>query len=319
MKKLNIQKFPREEVWMSQLGCLKSCLDFLQIEVPMPWLYGATGHAFIMHAPKGTCISAPHASTEECIPVLIRLGRNIGYVTEESIGYPNILDSLENREVAWTKTRAAIDQGFPCYGHSFSIEFAFVYGYDDVGYYVNSYDREGDRGPIPWQDVEGYDIYAVKPGKPADDRKTVSEALEFALRYATSPKDWDIAGGLTAYDNWIWSLENGEAQGRGGGMALNAAVWAGCRSFAAPFLEEAKQRIGKHAALFEEAKACYETVARDLGELSKSFPFFVSDDEREGHLQDEARARTGLQSLQKARAAEGKGLKCLAEIVEQLG
>ena len=35
--------------WVSHMGCLKGCLDYLGLKVSDAWLYGATGHAFIIN------------------------------------------------------------------------------------------------------------------------------------------------------------------------------------------------------------------------------------------------------------------------------
>ncbi len=35
--------------WTSHLGCVKGCLDYLNIDISDAWLYGATGHAFIIN------------------------------------------------------------------------------------------------------------------------------------------------------------------------------------------------------------------------------------------------------------------------------
>lgn len=34
---------------ISHLGCIKGCLDYLEMDVSDAWLYGATGHAFIIN------------------------------------------------------------------------------------------------------------------------------------------------------------------------------------------------------------------------------------------------------------------------------
>jgi hypothetical protein len=47
----NLKWQPR---WMSYLGCIKGCLDYLKLDVSDAWLYGATGHAFAINLPKGT-------------------------------------------------------------------------------------------------------------------------------------------------------------------------------------------------------------------------------------------------------------------------
>ena len=50
MKKLeNLRWKPRN---VTHLGCIKGCLDYLGMDVSEPWLYGATGHAFIINICK---------------------------------------------------------------------------------------------------------------------------------------------------------------------------------------------------------------------------------------------------------------------------
>ena len=35
--------------WVTHLGCIKGCLNYLGIEVTDAWLYGGTGHAFVIN------------------------------------------------------------------------------------------------------------------------------------------------------------------------------------------------------------------------------------------------------------------------------
>ena len=50
-KKLeNLKWQPR---WISYLGCIEGCLDYLELDVSDAWLYGITGHAFAINLPKG--------------------------------------------------------------------------------------------------------------------------------------------------------------------------------------------------------------------------------------------------------------------------
>jgi hypothetical protein len=51
-KKLaNLNWQPR---WNSYLGCVKGCLDYLNLDVSDAWLYGATGKAFSLNLPQGS-------------------------------------------------------------------------------------------------------------------------------------------------------------------------------------------------------------------------------------------------------------------------
>jgi len=42
----NLRWQPRN---VTHLGCIKGCLDYLGMDVSEPWLYGGTGHAFVIN------------------------------------------------------------------------------------------------------------------------------------------------------------------------------------------------------------------------------------------------------------------------------
>jgi hypothetical protein len=65
--------------WVSHLGCVKGCLDFLGIEISDAWLYGGTGHAFVINLHEEVCPSGPTAwGTGK----LFELAANLGYKAE---------------------------------------------------------------------------------------------------------------------------------------------------------------------------------------------------------------------------------------------
>ena len=35
--------------WVTHMGCIKGCLDYLELKISDAWLYGATGHAFVIN------------------------------------------------------------------------------------------------------------------------------------------------------------------------------------------------------------------------------------------------------------------------------
>jgi hypothetical protein len=35
--------------WTTHLSCIKGCLDYLSLDVSDAWLFGVTGHAFILN------------------------------------------------------------------------------------------------------------------------------------------------------------------------------------------------------------------------------------------------------------------------------
>jgi hypothetical protein len=47
--------------WVAHLGAVKGCLNYLGIEMSDAWLYGGTGHAFVLNVHEGLCPSGPTA------------------------------------------------------------------------------------------------------------------------------------------------------------------------------------------------------------------------------------------------------------------
>jgi hypothetical protein len=316
MKKLeNLRWVPR---WVSHLGCVKGCLDYLNIVVSDAWLFGATGHAFVINVHEVVCPSGPTAWNTE---MLFKLGKSIGYEIDGVFGMKSADDFAEKQKLAWEHAKSAIDQGLPCYGWELDIpEYYVVYGYDDTGYYFSGPGCDEGKGPKPWQELEIgiIEMYSVKAGQAADDIQTVKEALAFALEHATGPAKWifpKYKAGLDGYNAWIRALEGGTADGFG--VAYNAAVWTECRGYAVLFLKETKERLDRRAAaaLLDEAIERYQVVHENLQKVAKAFPFHGMEPE---HIKDQARIRTALDALRTARDAEASGLEALQRIVNGL-
>jgi hypothetical protein len=314
---VNLKWVPR---WASHMGCIKGCLDYLGIDVSDAWLFGATGHAFVINIAPGLCPSGPTDWDTRPLP---GLGRNVGYVEEGIDVYsPGKGHSLSAaRERAWDYVRARIDENLPCYGWEVDIpEFYVIHGYDPTGYYVSGPGCDNGRGPVPWRKLGASEIgvvfaSSISPGAPADVRRTVRDALSFALDVGYNRRRWtDSAGGLVGYDVWIRTLEAGRA-GRFG-LGYNAAVWAESRNFAVEFLQEARQRLdGNLDSLLAQAVDPYQVVARNLKAISETYPF-RKDDQEEVPADD--RARAAAETLRQTREAEAAGLAVLADIVGKL-
>jgi hypothetical protein len=312
----NLRWRPR---WVSHLGCVGGCLDYLGVDVSDGWLYGATGHAFILNIHDVVCPSGPTAWNNE---MLRTLGKNVGYESRGLSAERGDADFDEKRKLVWENTKLAIDNGLPTYGWELQVpEYYVVCGYDDVGYYYSGPPCEGVAGPKPWRelgetDIGMIEVYSLTKVEPADDRATVREALAFALAFAESPSEWvfpKYKAGLAGFDKWIKALEDGAANTHG--AAYNAQVWHECREFAVKFLEEAKERLGEPAGPFDDAIDHYGVVAENLKKVAELFPFFERE---EGHVKDKERCAEAAAALRAARDAEEKGLKALAEVAGEL-
>lgn len=271
----NLRWKPR---WVTHLGCIKGCLEYLNIDVSNAWLFGATGHAFIINIHEAVCASGPTAWNTK---MLFQLGKNVGYAVDGVGSHRSDGDFVEKQKLAWGFVKQAIDESLPCYGWELEApEFYVIYGYDEEGYYFSGPGCNEGKGPKPWQELGNTDIgileiYSVKPSQAADDVETVKEAFRLVLEHSKSPANWifpKYKAGLAGFSNWIHALEKGKAHGFG--MAYNAVVWSECRKFAVEFLKEAKGLMDdQNSSLFDEALGHYEVVAQNLKRVSEIFPF----------------------------------------------
>ena len=308
-------------MWVTHLGCVNGCIDYLDLDVSDAWLFGATGHAFIINIHEVVCPSGPTAWNTE---MLFKLGENIGYSTGGIFGTKTDSDFAEKKKEAWNSTKSALDAGLPCYGWELDIpEYYVIYGYDDDGYHFSG-PGPGDhdyRDHKPWNElgeteIGVLEIYGVDKGQPADDSKTIKDALSFVLEHSKSPEKWIVPkykAGLAGYDSWIDALETGKADGFG--MAYNSVVWCECRAFAVQFLKEAGERLdGKFSSMFDDAMGHYEMVSENLKKVSEAFPFPPESEE----IKDPNLCKNGVEHLRSARKAEESGLKALESIKNAL-
>ena len=310
-----------ESSWVSHLGCVKGCLDYLGVELSKGWLYGGLGHAFVINIHEEVCPSGPTAWKSV---MLFDLARNLGYTVEGVFGSKHAGDLAELQKRAWAFARAAIDQGLPCYGWELDVpEYYLIHGYDDVGYYFSGPGCVEGQGPKPWDELGDtgigmVELYSVNRGEASADATTVHQALTAVLEHAGNPEAWifpKYRSGLAAYDLWIRSLESGTASAMG--MWYNAAVWEECRRYGVEFLRETKQRLDVGLGpLLDEALVHYQVVAEQLKAVTGLYP---SPGAGEAPIEVNDASRAAVEALKVAREAEAAGLEALGKLVSELG
>jgi len=297
MKKVGDLKYEETIHHDLQLGGMKSCLDFLGIDMSLPWLAGATAHAFLLSVDKVMCPSCPSCVWAGNTERLVKLARNIGVALEYVHGPGEAAD----RKEAWDFVKNAIDNGRPCYGPR-----AVCWGYDDVGYYLND-----AKEPKPWQEGITFwtEVYSVQKTEPADEITTVRDTLALVIW-------WSQAGGSElAYDNWICAIAEQRVNCQHGGQCA-ARVWSELRRLAAQFLDEAKQRVGiaETDQFFDDARGHYREVCENLEPVAHRFRVETIS-EHQQQLADEAVRNEVVGQLKAAKAAESAALKALERIV----
>ncbi|QGQ99326.1 hypothetical protein EHS13_32920 [Paenibacillus psychroresistens] len=178
------------------------------------------------------------------------------------------------------------------------------------------------KGFMPWEHLGlGHigllEMLWVEPCERTEDRDTVCEALQFALRFAESPSRWVYDGykaGAAAYDNWIQAIKSDEPDGMG--LSYNAECWAECRQNAPLFLREAAERLGgEPAKLLNQAAGIFQDVSLHLKAVAALFPF---ESWQPPHLKEQDRLDQMITHLEAAKGLEQEGYQLMRQIVELL-
>jgi len=319
MKELaNLKWSPK---WVTHLGCVKGCLDYLGVEISEAWLYGSSGHAFILNISRDSCPSGPTAWKTV---MLFQQAPYLGYGIEGVFGSKYNQDLKDLQKEAWEFTQKTIDAGLPVYAWEIEIpEFYVVNGYDEVGYYYSGPAADEGKGPKPWNELGDtgigiVELYSVKPVEPKPAIEAVKSSFKNVIKHAANPADWifeKYASGLRGYDLWIEGLESGLANRFG--MGYNAVVWLECRRYAVEFLQEAMERLeGKAETLFKNAIDQYQIVADQLCKLSELYPCTPGGGPETISIDDDS--RKAAEWVKEARIAEAGGLTALQNILEKL-
>jgi hypothetical protein len=273
-------------LWKQQyndhMGCIKGCLEYLDIVCSYPWLYGGTGHAFVLN--MNDTVNVDSALAWDVRPGL-NLGRNLGF-TIEQMGVDHYIAREMSAEAfrskqreAWDFIRARIDQGLPCYAWEVCPipMYSVINGYDDAGYIFSGWNS---GGTCPWEKLGSFDVkqiavYCLHPSVPASDQVVVRDALNMVLSRVERPDGWATQPfyrtGLPAYNLWAEALESGRAYRDG--AAFITQVWLECRRMAVAFLEEARDRLpGRCDDAFGAASSHYSAVCNVLANLAILLP-----------------------------------------------
>ena len=178
-----LERLNWEPMWVAHLGCMKGCADYLGLKIPKAWLFGGTGHAFVINIHESLCPSGPTNWNTE---MLFKLSRNLGIRISRVTGYKEDPDFEEKRWEAFDLVKEYIDSGLPCYSWELEIpEYYVIKGYTDAEYIYAGVD-EGRRNwrTLGISEIGVLEVCGVSLGMPASDAKVVADAIKFALEIA---------------------------------------------------------------------------------------------------------------------------------------
>ncbi len=306
---------------VERLGCIKGCLEYLGSDVSFPWLYGGTGHAFILSLDPGVDVSSPDSWNHQ---PQFDLGANLGYTVDGfSVWKPNAEDVFPQKQrEAWDFVRANIDRGVPCFGFELKPYYGgywVIYGYDDVGYYYSGWE---EGGPLAWQKLGDLfipilEVRSVQLAGPAPAAKAVKDGLSYALKHAQNPPEWIDKGacsGQAAWEYWAEALETEEA--KRDHHTYNLQLWLECREMGVAFLQEAKQTLpGRCDGLFDAAIERYCALCETFRVLLELHP---PREEPDWGPESTFASPEAADIVRQAAVADAEGLDCLRQIVDVL-
>jgi hypothetical protein len=315
--------------YTAHLACIGGCLDYLGLPASDAWLWGGTGHAFVLNIHKTLCPSGPTAWVSR---QLFELANGLGYDIKGVFAqeWVNAEAYAAKQREAWDFARVALDRGLPCYGwevRPYIPDYFVIPGYDEVGYYYGGYWGDAGGGPTPWEtlgthDVHMIEVYSVEPHPPVAPAQVVRAALTAAVDLAERRNGRilpEYATGPAGFALWAESLESGLAAYEG--SVYNAQVWGECRALAVGFLREAREKLAPTVGSpldigLAQAELAYSEVSLAIASLLALHP------ERPRAEQDWKLTLTsaeGARLMRSAADAEARALAGLKAVLAALG
>ena len=254
------------------MGVMRGVADYYEIEVSDAWLYGASGHAFMINIHEELCPSGPYCWRREFFEALVR---NLGIEMIDLGFFSGDSPATARREVE-NCIKAEMEAGKPC--SLMNLENQLIRGVDETGFVVTQpWAPHSDFPPghltfgswSEFGDSVHVNFYTFERCEPASSEKTVVDALTFAHDVLQSPgryTDGLYSAGLAAYDTWINAVEKGHSGSHG--CWWNGTVWGECRRRAAAFIREIAEAYGDVAQIATETAGRYDSVADFLEEAS---------------------------------------------------
>lgn len=252
----------------TMMGALRGALTYSGLAATDAFLYGASGHAFVLNIHKELCPSGPYCwDSDKIEPLIAHLG-----LRREFLGFYHPGSGAEERASLEERLREHLSQGRPCM--LLNMENQLILGYDSSGFMAAQPWPGSDFPPGrltfgTWSEL-GEEIHicfhALHRCEPADVRTCVLDSLRYAVSVWRDPRahtSEDYGMGPDAYHNWSGAI----AAGHGGshGNWWNATVWAECRARAGEYFAE----IAPELPAREDAAALSQGYAKTAQILSQ--------------------------------------------------
>jgi hypothetical protein len=264
---MNLTNLNQPPLNTTMMGVVRGVSDFFGRDVSTPWLYGASGHAFVANVHEELCPSGPYCWRPETFD---RLLRNLGLArTDHGFYHPGSTDA--EKAAVETGLRAHLERGLPC--SLANMENQLITGLDETGF-LTTQPWPGKSFPPAhltfgtWAEFEDefhVNFFTWDECPVLDERAAVVASLEFALDMAVNPaKHTSEAYGIgpDAWRNWIAATKAGLSGTHGNWW--NAIVWSECRTMASTYFAEVGDRFPEVREPAQEISKLFAAVGKNL-------------------------------------------------------
>ena len=255
------------------MGVLKGVADYYGLPTSGAWLFGASGHAFLINIHEELCPSGPYCWNADTFRGLVR---NLGILMQD-LGFFSAHSGPRERAKVEEVLKRKIDAATPC--SLLNMENQLISGYDDARFILEKPWPRVDLAITPetltfgtWRELGEevhVDFHAFTRTERADDETTIRQSLGWAVDMTRAPGRYTekpYHAGLEAYDAWIDALRNGHGSSHGNWW--NGTVWSECREMAAGYFTEIGQRQPRISKKAGELSTQYRRLADLLRKAS---------------------------------------------------
>jgi hypothetical protein len=253
------------------MGVVEGAARYFGLTDSSPWLYGASGHAFLINVHVELCPSGPYVWQRQGFD---RLLPNLGLEMVDR-GFFSTESPPEARTAVEQAVREALDEGRPA--SICNLEHQLITGYDTTGFLLTQ--PWGPQVPVTpaclsfgsWAELGEeihLNVFTFERKPPADARAAVLDSFAYAVDLYRHPTNYSFpryGTGPMAYSHWQAALAE---HGGHHGARWNATVWSECRRMAARYLQEVAERIPDLADEVHDLAATYALIAAKLHQLT---------------------------------------------------
>lgn len=252
-------------------GVIRGVAAYYGLPYTDAFLYGASGHAFLMNIHTTICPSGPYCWNMEPFGPLLA---NLGLVMTD-LGFYHAGSTPAERAALEARLKAKLDAGQPC--SLLNMEHQLITGYDDTGFLAAKPWPGMDFPPAhltfgSWTEIASdchITFFAFTRCAPVADITAVAAGLRYGADLYQHPErhsGGDYAVGAGAYRNWISALESGQNVDSHGNW-WNATVWSECRQYAAAFLDEVVAAYPAVATTAHALAADYRAISAAIRQV----------------------------------------------------